>query len=126
MRASIKQLVPGDFIECRNVRTPLRDDPAESACNQIGRRKSDKKIFSSLPQRWKPVREVGLRPDVSAELSELTTRSNITPEFDQAFLNLHLDMVIMGLHSFLMTRTALLYGQASVAHSIGQFRIAKR
>ncbi|KFD69410.1 hypothetical protein M514_07953 [Trichuris suis] len=28
--------------------------------------------------------------------------------------------------SFLMTRTALLYGQASVADSIGQFRIAKR
>ncbi|KFD45263.1 hypothetical protein M513_13859 [Trichuris suis] len=34
--------------------------------------------------------------------------------------------IIMGLHSFLMTRTALLYGQASVADSIAQFRIAKR
>ncbi|KFD46778.1 hypothetical protein M513_12359 [Trichuris suis] len=35
-------------------------------------------------------------------------------------------IVITALHSLLMTRTALVYGQASVADGIGQFRIAKR
>uniref|UniRef100_A0A5S6QDA0 Uncharacterized protein n=1 Tax=Trichuris muris TaxID=70415 RepID=A0A5S6QDA0_TRIMR len=70
-----------------------RDDLAESAFYQIGRRKSNKKKpLSILPQGWKPLLEVSLRPDASAELSELTTPSGVIPEVDQTFLNLYLNL----------------------------------